>query len=71
MNELVTALKAVELYAASHPRPAHVTQKQAAEMLEVSEATVSRMVARRIFRLNKLGRIPIAQVDSVLMEIKT
>lgn len=67
MNEQQSLILAtIRLYAATHPRPASVTQKQAAEMLEVSEATVSRMVARRIFRLNKLGRIPIAQVDAVL-----
>lgn len=29
MNELVTALKAVEIYAASHPRPPHVRVKNA------------------------------------------
>ncbi len=67
MNELSIALKAVELYAASHPRPSSVSQKQAAEMLEVSEATVSRMVNSGKFRLNKLGRIPIEQIDAVLM----
>lgn len=65
---LAAAIKAVKLYAESHPRPTHVTQKQAAEMMDVSEATVSRMVARGAFRLNKLGRIPITQVDSVLTE---
>lgn len=43
-EELATAIKAVEIYAARHPRPPHVTQKQAAEMLNVSRPTLSRMV---------------------------
>ena len=29
-SQLHIAIKAVELYAATHPRPAHVTQRQAA-----------------------------------------
>ncbi len=33
MNDLETAIKAVQLYAEMHPRPPHVNQQQAAEML--------------------------------------
>ena len=39
MNALETAVKAVEIYAGRHPRPSHVTQRQAAEMLGRSEPT--------------------------------
>lgn len=63
---LATALKAVELYAAKHPRPPHVTQKQAAEMLNVSRPTLSRMVKAGTFRLNQCGLIPIDQIDAAI-----
>ena len=33
-DQLAIALKAIERYAARHPRPAHVTQRQAAEMMK-------------------------------------
>lgn len=32
MSELEIAIKAVQLYAETHPRPSHVTQTQAAEI---------------------------------------
>lgn len=63
---LAIALEAVKLYAETHPRPSHVTQVQAAEMLEVSEATISRMVKAGQLRLNGVGRIPITEIDKVL-----
>lgn len=60
------ARRAVQLYAESHPRPAHVTIQQAAEMMSLSRHTVSKMVGAGTLRLNKCGRIPIAQVDAAL-----
>ncbi len=63
---LQTAIKAVEIYAAKHPRPPHVTQAQAAEMLGVSRATISRMVRAGTLKRNKVGMIPIAQIDEAL-----
>ena len=65
-TELSTALKAVELYAARHPRPGHVTQKQAASMLGVSVATVNRMIKSGDLRLNGVRKIPIEQVDRLM-----
>jgi excisionase family DNA binding protein len=65
-SQLHIAIKAVELYAATHPRPAHVTQRQAAEMLNVSVATVNRLIKSRAIKVNRLGRIPVAQVDQLL-----
>lgn len=45
MTETVEiAVKAVQIYAETHPRPSQVTQDQAAEMVGVSPATISRMV---------------------------
>ena len=60
------ALKAVQCYAESHPRPPHVNQKQAAEMLGKSHVTVRNMVRAGIIRLNACGDIPISEIDRVL-----
>lgn len=48
------------------PRPFQVTQGQAAEILGVSRATVSKMVKSGTFTLNKCGMIPISQIDRAL-----
>lgn len=67
MSEIETvALRAVQLYAEAHPRPSSVTQEQAAEMVGVSRATISRMVKAGVLKLNKFGRIPTAEVDRAL-----
>ncbi|TDN50456.1 helix-turn-helix domain-containing protein [Azoarcus indigens] len=59
-------LEAIRAYAESHPRPPQVTQSQAAEMLGISRATVSRMVRAGTLRLNGCGLIPISEIDRVL-----
>lgn len=66
MSELEIALKAVQLYAETHPRPSQVTQAQAAEMLHLSRATVSRMVKAGTLRLNGCGLISTSQIDRLL-----
>lgn len=63
---LQTAVKAVQIYAEMHPRPAQVTQVQAAEMLNVSGSTVSRLVRTGRLKLNKSGMIPITEIDAAL-----
>jgi excisionase family DNA binding protein len=63
---LAVASKAVELYAIRHPRPPHVTQQQAAEMLHIHRNTVRRHIDSGGLRLNKCGLIPIEQVDALL-----
>ena len=60
------ATAAVRLYAETHPRPPHVTQKQAAMMLNISESTMSRMVKTGRIRINKFGMIPITEIDAAL-----
>ncbi|MDR5819837.1 helix-turn-helix domain-containing protein [Caballeronia sp. LZ043] len=60
------AVKAVAIYAARHPRPAHVTITQAAEMLGRSRNTVTAMLARYRIQLNACGQIPIEAVDRLL-----
>ena len=66
MNELQIAIKAVELYAASHPRPPHVTQAQAALMLGLSVTTVRKMVRAGTIKLNRCGLVPIGEIDKAL-----
>ena len=65
-DHLAIAQAAVRLYAETHPRPVHVTQKQCAEMIGKSEPTVRKMLRAGVIRLNKVGMIPIAEVDRVL-----
>lgn len=48
------------------PRPQSVTQAEAARMLKKSRPTIGNMVKSGIFRLNKLGQIPIEQIDAAL-----
>lgn len=63
---LEIAHKAVQIYAEAHPRPLHVTMRQAAEMLGRSEKTVSRMIRAGTIRLNGCGMIPVSEIDRVL-----
>ena len=49
-----------------HPRPSCVTLEQAAEMLGISSKTVSNMARQGRIKRNKLGRIPIAEIDRIL-----
>lgn len=44
-------------------RPVHVNMTQAAEMLNLSVSTISRMVKAGNIRLNKCGLIPIEQLE--------
>ena len=66
MSEVEIALKAVQMYAETHPRPSQVTQDQAAEMVGVSPATISRMVKAGVIKLNKFGRIPVSEIDRAI-----
>lgn len=48
-------------------RPDSVTQADAARMLNKSRTTIGKMVKSGIFRLNKLGNIPMEQIDAALV----
>jgi hypothetical protein len=48
------------------PRPDSVTQAEAARMLKKSRPTIGKMVKAGTFRLNKLGNIPIEQIDAAI-----
>lgn len=63
---LRAAEKAVSLYAARHPRPAHVSVVQAAEMLGLDRHTVSKLCRQGVLQRNATGNIPIEQVDRAL-----
>jgi predicted XRE-type DNA-binding protein len=63
---IAVAKAAIQLFAETHPRPSHVTQAQAAEMLGISRPTVGKMVKSGIFRLNKCSLIPIIQIDEAI-----
>jgi len=63
---LETALKAVQIYAESHPRPSCVTLVQAAEMLGISHVTAKKIMDMGLLSRNKLGKIPTSQVDMLL-----
>lgn len=66
MTELQIAVKAVQMYAETHPRPSHVSQKQAANMLNRTKQTISAMVKDGRIKLNDCGMIPITEIDKVL-----
>lgn len=66
MEQLEIAIKAVQIFSETHPRPSQVTQIQAAEMLGISRQTVSRMVRTGSFSLNKCGMVPILEIDLIL-----
>lgn len=66
MADLDLAIKAVQHYAETHPRPSHVTRAQAANMLGLNAVKVGRMVKSGDIKVNKCGRIPIIEVDLAL-----
>ena len=58
--------KAVRAHASMRPRPSCVSQNQAAEMLNVSPATITNWVKTGRMRLNKAGMLSITEVDRLL-----
>ena len=64
------ATTAVRIYAETHPRPPHVTQRQAAEMAGVSEPTIRKMVRAGILTLNKFGLVPVSDIDNAIASRK-
>jgi len=63
---LAIATKAVEIYAARHPRPPHVNLSQAAKMVGVSIPTLKKRLLFYRIRSNKLGHIPVEAIDRLL-----
>jgi DNA-directed RNA polymerase specialized sigma24 family protein len=61
----LAAVRAVQLYAETHPRPTQVSQAQAAEMLGVHPKTVRNYIVAGKLKLNGCGQIPIEAVDKI------
>jgi predicted Zn-dependent protease len=66
---LRAAEKAIALFTARHPRPAHVSVVQAAEMLGLDRHTVSRLCRMGVLQRNAMGLIPSEQVDRALRPV--
>ena len=64
-RELRVAFLAVRLYAETHPRPAQVTQQQAAEMLGMTRRTVHNYIRTGRLKLNSCGHLPIEAIDAI------
>lgn len=58
------ALQAIRLYDETHPRPTHVTQTQAADMLDCGRGKVAKLLRDGTLKLNKCGLIPIEMIDA-------
>lgn len=65
-ESLEIAIQAVRMYAETHPRPPHVTQRQAGQMLGLSAPTIGKLVKSGQITLNGAGLIPIGQIDAIL-----
>lgn len=63
---LQIAFQAVRLYSEMHPRPLHINQEQAAEMLGISGPTLRKMIHHGKVKLNACGKIPISEVDRAI-----
>ncbi len=66
IKQLEIAIKAVQIFSETHPKPSQGTQTQAAEMLGISRQTVSRMIRTSSFSLNKCGMVSILEIDLIL-----
>lgn len=60
------AMIAIDQYSAAHPRPSHVTMRQAAEMLDISHPTLKKLFDNGTLKLNLTGRIPITLIDRAI-----
>lgn len=62
-DPLAIAQRAIQLYAETHPRPAHVNMKQAADMLGCGIYRVRSLIRAGTLKLNGCGMIPIAGIQ--------
>jgi hypothetical protein len=63
----LAAAEAAKVALAMHPQPAHVNQKQAAQMLGLSEPTIKKMILNGTIRLNDASMIPIGEINRLTM----
>lgn len=64
---ITVAQRGAQRYAEQHPRPTQVNAVQAAEMLGLTAQTVRKMIRDGRMALNKLGLIPITEIDRALL----
>jgi len=60
----------IQLVIDTRPRPLHVTQKQAAEMLNKSVLTVRALIRDGQIKLNNAGMVPITEIDKFAFAAK-
>lgn len=53
----------IQLFKDIHPRPSQVNLTQAAEMLNLSQPTVRKLIRSGQIKFNNAGLIPIAEID--------
>lgn len=63
---IACAAKGAQFYAEQHPRPSQVNAVQAAEMLGCSPQKVRKMIKDGRLALNKLGLVPVSEIDRAL-----
>lgn len=65
MQEVIklAAAEGARVALAMHPQPAQVTQKQAAQMLGLSEPTIRKMILDNKIQLNDVGQVPISEIN--------
>lgn len=66
MTNIDIVVKAIDVYSSMHPRPAHVTLGQAAEMLGKSRPTVKKWLNEGRLKRNGCGLIPVVEIDRLL-----
>lgn len=62
-------LQTIATYVAMHPRPSHVTQTQASEMLGLAVPTFRKLVISGKIKRNACGLFPITEVDKLLQPV--
>jgi hypothetical protein len=66
MSEIDLIDKAIERFAAKHPRPHTVNYGQACTMLGITRPTLTKLIASRTIKTNALGEIPITEIDQAI-----
>lgn len=63
----IASAEAVKVALAMHPQPSMVTQKQAAQMLGLSEPTIRKMILDGKIQLNDANMVPISEINRLTM----
>ena len=73
MQEVIklAAAEGARVALAMHPQPSMVTQKQAAQMLGLSEPTIRKMILDGKIQLNDVSQVPISEINRLTMPKRT